>query len=52
MRPAIGYKTRMPRRILAFVCLVLLTASLGGCTKCGFFWEDGQQRVCHSDAPR
>jgi hypothetical protein len=53
---AIGYKTRMPcrilARILALLCLVVLTASLGGCTKCGFFWEDWQQRACHSDAPR
>jgi hypothetical protein len=50
--PVIGYKTRMPRRILAFFCLLLLAASLGGCTKCGFFWEDWQHRACHSDTPR
>jgi hypothetical protein len=46
----------MPRRILArilaFACLVLLAASLSGCTKCGFFWEDWQHRACHSDTPR
>jgi hypothetical protein len=46
----------MPQRILARIstlaCLVLLAASLGGCTKCGFFWDDWQHRACHSDTPR
>jgi len=51
-RPTIGYKPRMSQRIRGFLCLVLLAASLGGCTKCGFFWDDWQPRACHSDAPR
>jgi hypothetical protein len=41
----------MYKRLAAFVCLAVLGLSLGGCSKCGFFWEDGP-RSCRSDAPR
>ena len=41
----------MARRLRTILCLALLALSAAGCTKCGFFWEDGQ-RACHSDQPR
>ena len=40
----------MVRRSLTILAL-LLALSAAGCSKCGFFWEDGQ-RACHSEAPR
>ena len=41
----------MIRPVTAFVFLLLLGLALGGCTKCGWIWQDSG-RVCHSDAPR
>jgi hypothetical protein len=41
----------MHRRVFAILALLLLALSAAGCTKCGFFWEDGP-RACHSEAPR
>ena len=36
------------RRFAALLCLVLLGLVLGGCTKCGWLWDD-QSHACHSD---
>ncbi|HVV63307.1 MAG TPA: peptidylprolyl isomerase [Pseudolabrys sp.] len=36
------------RRLAALSCLVLLALALGGCTKCGWLWDD-QSHACHSD---
>jgi hypothetical protein len=41
----------MPMRLAAVICLVLLGLGLGGCTKCGWLWDQGL-RSCHFDAPR
>jgi hypothetical protein len=30
---------------------MLLGLSLGGCSKCGWIWQDWT-RACHADAPR
>ena len=38
-------------REAVFIPLVLLSLSLGGCTKCGWLW-DQPTRSCHSDTPR
>jgi hypothetical protein len=35
-------------RLFALTCLVILGLSLGGCTKCGWIWNDGP-RACRSD---
>jgi hypothetical protein len=45
------YHTAMRRRLAAIACLVLLGLSLGGCTKCGFLWDENG-RACHSETPR
>jgi hypothetical protein len=42
---------KRPLAILALLLLAMSALSAAGCTKCGFFWEDGQ-RACHSEAPR
>jgi hypothetical protein len=44
----------MTRRFAVFICLALLAATLGGCTKCGWIWNDwtNNPHSCHSDAPR
>ena len=47
----LSYAVAMSKQIAAIVCLVLLGLSLGGCTKCGWLW-DQPPRSCHSDAPR
>jgi hypothetical protein len=44
-----GIMTR--QRLAAILCLVLLGLSLGGCTKCGWLWDNGG-RACHSDKTR
>jgi hypothetical protein len=46
----VSYAAAMSKRLVAIVCLVLLGLSLGGCTKCGWLW-DQPPRSCHSDAP-
>lgn len=43
-----GYKRVMPKRFAALVCLVLLGLALGGCTRCGWVWDDGP-RACRAD---
>jgi hypothetical protein len=39
-------------RFAALLCLALLGLSLGGCTKCGWLWNDQGPGTCHSDNPR
>jgi hypothetical protein len=46
----VGYGCAM-KQIAVVACLILLGLSLGGCTKCGWLWNEGP-RGCHSDAPR
>jgi hypothetical protein len=41
----------MQRRFNAILCLVVLGLALGGCTKCGWIWQDSG-RACHADVPR
>ena len=53
---AIGYGLVMNRpmttRLAAAICLIVLGLSLGGCTKCGWLWNDQGPGTCHSDTPR
>jgi hypothetical protein len=39
-------------RLGALVGLALLGLSLGGCTKCGWLWNDQGPGTCYSDVPR
>jgi hypothetical protein len=41
----------MRQRLTAFLCLVMLGLALGGCTKCGWFWDEGG-RACHHEPIR
>jgi len=42
----------MQRRLATILCVLVLALSAGGCTKCGWLWQDGA-RACHADgAPR
>jgi hypothetical protein len=41
----------MNRRLAAILFLFLLGLSLGGCSKCGFWWDE-RGRACHSDMTR
>ena len=57
MAPSIGYPLTMATRLMitrlaALVCLAVLGLSLGGCTKCGWLWNDQGPGTCHSDTPR
>jgi len=38
----------MRQRLAAVLCLTLLALSLGGCTKCGWLWNENG-RACYSD---
>ncbi|HZP79663.1 MAG TPA: peptidylprolyl isomerase [Pseudolabrys sp.] len=40
----------LARRLTALIVLVLVAATLGGCTKCGWIWDDAQ-KSCRADAP-
>jgi len=40
----------MRSRFVTLLCLVLLGAALGGCSKCGPLWNEGA-KACHSDIP-
>jgi hypothetical protein len=44
----------MFKRFVIVFSLVAAGASLGGCTKCGWIWDDWQKapQSCRSDAPR
>jgi hypothetical protein len=41
----------MQKRLAAILCLIVLALALGGCTKCGWIWDEGA-RSCRADAPR
>jgi hypothetical protein len=43
----------MTTRFARIVAIVLLGATLAGCGKCGWFWEDaaGTPKTCRGDAP-
>ena len=38
----------MRQRLTALVCLLLLGLTLGGCSKCGWVW-DNWGRACHHE---
>jgi hypothetical protein len=42
------------RRIAAIACLIILGLPLGGCTHCGWIWDDWghKPKSCSSDEPR
>jgi len=37
-------------RTATILCLLALSFSLGGCTKCGWLWDE--THACRADAPR
>lgn len=41
------------RLITRLMCIVLIGAALGGCTRCGWLWEEGSAtpKACRSDTP-
>jgi cyclic lactone autoinducer peptide len=39
------------RRTLAIAALMLVAASVSGCSKCGFIWDE-RPASCRSDAPK
>jgi hypothetical protein len=41
----------MSKGLIAFLCVAVLGLALGGCTQCGWIWEQGA-RSCHATAPR
>jgi hypothetical protein len=41
----------MTKQLATILCLAVLGLSLGGCTKCGWIWEQGP-RSCQSDNTR
>ena len=44
---------RMMKRIATLVAVALIGAMLGGCTKCGWIWDDltTTPKSCRNDAP-
>jgi hypothetical protein len=41
----------MQNRLAAIFFLVILGLGLGGCSKCGWLWEEGG-RACRAETPR
>jgi len=45
--------TRFPlQRCAVILCLLLLGLSLGGCSPCGWIWDEGKPGACRSDTPK
>ena len=44
----------MLKRLTVLSCLLALGLTLGGCSKCGFWWDDWQSRpgACKGDFPK
>lgn len=43
----------MLKRLAFVLTIAALGASLGGCSKCGWIWDDwGKPRSCMSDVPK
>jgi hypothetical protein len=42
------------KRVAVVMAVVALGIALGGCSKCGFFWEDWRTtpKSCQSDVPK
>jgi hypothetical protein len=40
------------KRLTIVAAVLGLGLALGGCSKCGFIWDEWQPRSCKSDAPR
>jgi hypothetical protein len=42
------------KRLTLLACLLALGLSLGGCTKCGFIWDDWKSpaKSCRDEAPK
>jgi fumarate reductase subunit C len=38
--------------VLVILTIVALSFSLGGCSKCGFWWDEGKPASCKSDLPK
>jgi hypothetical protein len=44
---------RVFKRLITIASLVALVLSLGGCSKCDFWWDGpSQPRACKSDLPK
>jgi len=41
----------MRKRLSVLLAVIVLGSALGGCSKCGFFWQEGP-RACKDDAAR
>jgi hypothetical protein len=41
------------KRFTTLICLIVLGATLAGCTKCGWIWDDwtAQPKSCLTDVP-
>jgi len=51
-KPALLHKRGLVQKRIAIVfCLAVLGLSLGGCTKCGFLWDD-LGRACKAELPK
>lgn len=41
----------MHRRLATILCIFVLGLGLAGCSKCGWFWDQGTHS-CRAEAPR
>ena len=42
----------MLRRLTILTGILALRLMLGGCSKCGFWWDEAQPGTCKGDFPR
>jgi len=40
------------RSILVLLSVALLSGALGGCSKCGFWWDEARPGSCKGDFPK
>ncbi len=42
----------MFKRLTILACILTFGLALGGCSKCGFWWDDWGRKTCKSDTPK
>ena len=42
----------MFKRLTILACVLAFGLAVGGCSRCGFWWDEWQQKSCKGDVPK